>query len=54
MFGSLLKSVADLAGDVIDVVTTPVEIVADLAGAVAKPVAEGLREVANEVKSLKD
>lgn len=53
MFG-LLKSVTDLAVDVVKVAAAPVEVVVDLAGAVVKPVAEAAEEVVKEVKSLKD
>jgi hypothetical protein len=53
MFG-LLKSVVDLAGDVAKVVIAPVVMAVDLAGAVAKPLAEVAKDLANEVKSLKD
>lgn len=53
MFG-LLKSVADLAVDVVKVAVAPVEIVADLAGAVVKPVAEVAKDLVADVKSLKD
>jgi len=53
MFG-LLKSVVDLAGDVATVVTKPVEAVVDLADAAIKPVAEVAKELAKDVKSLKD
>jgi hypothetical protein len=53
MFG-LLKSVVDLAADVTKVVVAAVEIVADLAGAVVKPVAEAAQELAKDVKSLRD
>lgn len=53
MFG-LLESAVDLATDVATVVTKPVEMVVDLAGAAVKPVAEVAKELANDVKSLKD
>lgn len=51
---SLLKSVADLATDAVKVVTAPVEMVVDLAGAAVKPVADAVTELAKDVKSLKD
>jgi len=53
MFG-LLKSVADLATDVATVVTKPVEMAVDLTGAAIKPVAEVAKELAKDVKSIKD
>ncbi len=53
MFG-LLKSVAGLALDVVEVVATPVEIMVDVASAAIKPVAEVARDLKNEVKNLKD
>jgi hypothetical protein len=54
MFGSLFKSVAELACDVVEVVAAPIEIAADLAGAAVKPVAEAARALVDDVKSLKD
>ena len=53
MFG-LFKSVADLAVDVVKVAAAPVEIVADLAGAAVKPIAEVAKDLVADVKSLKD
>ena len=53
MFG-LLKSVVDLAVNVVEVVVTPVEMVVDLAGAAVKPLAEVTRDLKADVKSLKD
>lgn len=53
MFG-LLKSITDLATDVATVVVAPVAVVADLAGAAVKPIAEAAKELADDVKSLKD
>ena len=53
MFG-LLKSVVDLATDVVKVAAAPVEIVTDLAGAAIKPVAEVAKDLVADVKSLKD
>lgn len=52
MFG-LLKSIGELASDVLEVVVAPVEMVVDLAGAVVKPVAEIARELVDDVKSVK-
>ena len=53
MFG-LFKSVADLAADVVQVAVAPVEIVAELAGAAVKPIAEVAKDLVADVKSLKD
>jgi len=53
MFG-LLKSVVDLATDVVTVAAAPIEMVVDLTGAAVKPVAEAAKELAKDVKSLKD
>ncbi len=53
MFG-LFKSITDLATDVATVALAPVAIVADLAGAAVKPMAEVAKELADDVKSLKD
>ena len=53
MFG-LLKSAFDLAGDVVLVAIAPVEMVVDLAGAAVKPLAEVAKDLARDVKGLKD
>ena len=53
MFG-LFKSLTDLAGDVATAALAPVEIAVDLAGAVAKPLAEVAKDLTADVKSLKD
>jgi hypothetical protein len=53
MFG-LLKSVAELTGNVAKVVVAPVEIAVDLAAAATKPLAEAAEELTKDVKSLKD
>lgn len=53
MFG-LLKSVVDLATDVVKVAAAPVVIVTDLAGAAVKPIAEVAKDLVADVKSLKD
>lgn len=53
MFG-LLKSITELATDVVKVVATPVEMVVDLAGAVVKPIAEVARDLKDDIKSLKE
>lgn len=48
MFDSLLK----LGKDVADIASTPVEVTADLARVVTKPMAELADEVKKEVKDL--
>lgn len=53
MFG-LFKSVVDLATDVATVAVAPVEIVVDLADAAVKPLADAAKDLAKDVKSLKD
>jgi hypothetical protein len=53
MFG-LLDSVLDLAKDVTTVVLKPVEAVVDLADAAVKPFAEAAKDIADDIKSLKD
>lgn len=53
MFG-LLKSVVDLASDVAEVVTAPIEMVVDLTSAAVKPIADVAKELKDDVKSLKD
>lgn len=49
MFG-LFKSLEGLAFDVLKVATAPIEIAANLADAMVKPLAEGLSALADEVK----
>lgn len=53
MFG-LLKSTAELAVDVVEVIATPVEMAVDLVDATVKPVAEVAKDLAKDIKSLKD
>lgn len=48
----LFDSFTNLVGDVARVVTTPVEMAIDAADALVKPVADGLTELAREVKDL--
>lgn len=50
MFG-LLKSVADLVGDVATIVVKPVEVVVDITHVVVKPIAEVVTELSESVKS---
>lgn len=53
MFG-LFKSMAELATDVVKVAAAPVEMVVDLADAAIKPIAEVARELADDIKNLKE
>lgn len=53
MFG-LLRSVVELATDVVQVVAAPVEMVVDLADAAVKPFSEAAKDLVADVKSLKD
>jgi hypothetical protein len=46
MFGNLF----DLATNVVKVVVAPVEVVAHVANAAVKPIAEGVAEVVKDVK----
>ena len=48
----LFDSLTDLVGNVTRVVVTPVEIVADVANAVVKPIADGVETIKDEVKDL--
>lgn len=48
----MLKSLTNLAGDVVKVVAAPVEIAADLARVVTKPAADVADELKTEVKAL--
>ena len=48
MFGSLGK----LVGDVVDVVTAPVEVALDVTRLVTKPIADAAQTVAKEVKEI--
>lgn len=50
----LMKSLGGLAVDVVQVVAAPVEMVVDVAAAAVKPVAKVAKELAADVKSLKD
>ena len=51
---SLFKSVVELLVDTIDIVATPVEMAVDLADAAIKPISEVAKELARDIKSLKD
>lgn len=50
LFGSLF----DLASDVVTIVATPVEAVLDLTDAAVKPIAEVVKDLGKDIKSLKD
>lgn len=47
---SLLKSITELATDVVKVVAAPIEAAVDLADAVVKPLADAAQEVAKDIK----
>ena len=53
MFG-LLKSVVELATDVVKVVAAPVEMAVDLADAAVKPLVEVAKDLTNDIKQLKE
>lgn len=53
MFG-IFDSVFELAKDVTKIVVAPVEMVADLAGAAVKPLAEVAEDLVKDIKSLKE
>lgn len=53
LFG-LIKTVTDVASNVVDVVVAPVEIAADLAKVTTAPLAGMAREVSREVKEVTD
>jgi hypothetical protein len=53
MFG-LLKSLTGLATDAAKVVLAPVEIAVDLVSVPVKLLADAAKDLANDVKSLKD
>jgi hypothetical protein len=42
----------DILGDVVDIVSAPIEIAADVTRAVTKPVAEVAQDVVKEIKDL--
>lgn len=48
----LFDSLVDLAASAVTIAVKPVEIVADVAGAVVKPLADGATALAEEVKDL--
>jgi hypothetical protein len=53
MFG-LFNSVVSLATDATKVVLAPVEITVDLVSAVSKPIAEIVKDLTVDIKSMKD
>ena len=50
----MFKSLINLAGDVVKIVTAPVEVVADVARVVTKPLADVAETVVDEVKEVTD
>ncbi len=46
MFGSLF----DIAKDVVDIATAPVEVAVDVTRAVTKPIAETAQEIVKDIK----
>jgi hypothetical protein len=50
----LFNSVTELVGNVAKVVVAPVEMAADLANAALQPIVEVAKDLANDIKSLKD
>ena len=50
MFGSLFNSVATFTATAVKAVAAPIEIVVDIADAVAKPIGDAAQFVAKEVK----
>ena len=50
----MFDSIFGVAGDVLRVVTAPIEIAADAAKAITQPLAEAAQEVVDSVKELKD
>lgn len=50
----LFNSLVELTTDALKAVAAPVEISVDLADAVVKPLAKVAKELADDVKSLKD
>jgi hypothetical protein len=50
----MIKSLFNLTKDVAEIVTAPIEIAADLTRTVTKPVADTLKEIAEEVKPETD
>lgn len=49
---NLFKSLGSLAGDVIDIVTAPVQIAVDLTRVTTKPLADMAKEVAGETNKM--
>ena len=48
----IFDSIANLAGDVVKLVSAPVEVVIDVADAVVKPLAEVATELTEDIKDL--
>lgn len=51
---SLLKSVASLAVDVVEVAATPVVMAVDLASAAVRPIVDVASDLKGDIKSLMD
>jgi hypothetical protein len=50
----IFDSLTSLVGNVATVVLKPVEVVVDLADAAVKPVADVAKDLADDIKSIKD
>lgn len=50
----LFDSLVELTTNTVKVVAAPVEVVAELANAAVKPIAEAAEEIVEDVKSIKD
>lgn len=46
----MLRSLLNITGDLVRVVTAPVEIAADLAATVTKPVADVAQDIVDDIK----
>jgi len=52
IFSDALKSVAEVAGDAIEIASTPVKVTADVAKQITAPVAEAAREISDLADDL--
>lgn len=50
----MFKSLGRLAGDIVDIATAPVEIAADAARVVTKPVAQSAKQMTKDFKEVFD
>ena len=48
----MIMSLFDIVGDVVNIVTAPIEVAVDITRAVTKPMAEVAQDVVKEVKDL--